>query len=225
MKQGSIQKKVIRMLRQSFAIAVIGLLSAVSRAQTPVGDDAGIAFAGAPPTPAPTCERRGPIHRLFHHGAHTMHDKFVGYPGTFAEPPLGFYVNEQLALQVAKADPHRFTLYRTDFLPGTNVLSPIGASRFNIMLKRVGAWPGPVMIEWTPDQPAVAVARRDAVLAMLQQSGLPIVPERVVVGPSPYPGGLGVEPANFYHNMTIRSQMASPAFSLPPSESAAMGVR
>ena len=60
---------------------------------------------------------------------------------------------------------------------------------------------------------------------MLQQSGQPIIPERVVVGPSPYPGGLGIEPANFYHNMTIRSQMASPAFSLPPSESAAMGVR
>jgi hypothetical protein len=105
------------------------------------------------------------------------------------------------------------------------VLSPIGASRFNIMIKRAAAWPGPVTIEWTPDQPAVALARRQAVVAMLQHAGLPIIPERVVVGPSAYPGGLGIEPANFYNNMTIRSQMASPAFALPPAETAASGVR
>jgi hypothetical protein len=171
------------------------------------------------------CERGGPIHRLFHHSAHTLQDKFVGYPNTFAEPPLGFFLTEQLNLQIAKADPHRFTLYRTDFLPGTNVLSPIGASRFNIMAPRVCAWPGLVIIEWTPDQPAVAEARREAVLAMLKHSGQPIIPERVVIGPSPYPGGLGIEPANFYNNMTIRSQMAAPAFALPPIESAATGVR
>ncbi len=175
--------------------------------------------------PAPPCERRGPIHRLIHHTAHTLEDKFIGYPNAFIEPPLGFYAAEQLTVQVGKADSHRFMLYRTDFLPGTNVLSPIGASRFNIMLKRVCGWPGPVTIEWTPDQPAVAEVRRQAVLAMLQQTGQPIIPERVVVGPSPYPGGLGVEPANFYNNMTIRSQLASPAFALPPIESASSGVR
>jgi len=221
------RKKAIRIMRRSCAIAVVGLLAAVARAQAPEGPAAGIAGAGAAATPtaAPACERRGPIHRLFHHTAHTLQDKFIGYPDAFVEPPLGFYVNEQLSLQVAKADPHRFTLYRTDFLPGTNVLSPIGASRFNIMINRVGAWPGPVTIEWTPDQPAVAEARRQAVLAMLQRTGLPIIPERVVVGPSPYPGGLGIEPANFYNNMTIRSQMASPAFALPPTESSASGVR
>jgi len=227
MGQGSLQRKAIRIMRRLCAIAMFGLLAAVVRAQAPAGADAGMAGAGAAamPAPAPACERRGPIHRLFHHTAHTMQDKFIGYPDAFVEPPLGFYLNEQLNLQLAKADSHRFMLYRTDFLPGTNVLSPIGASRFNIMIKRVGAWPGPVTIEWTPDQPAVAEARRHAVVAMLQHAGQPIIPERVVVGPSPYPGGMGIEPANFYNNMTIRSQMASPAFALPPIESASSGVR
>jgi hypothetical protein len=213
------------MKRRACAIAVVGLLPAVSRALAQAPDATGTATAAAAPTPAPVCERRGPIHRLFHHSAHTMQDKFIGYPDTFAEPPLGFYLTEQLTLQVGKADPHRFMLYRSDFLAGTNILSPIGASRFNIMTKRVSAWPGPVTIEWTPDQPAVAEARRQSVLAMLQQTGHPIIPERVVIGPSAYPGALGIEPANFYNNMTIRSQMASPAFALPPTETAASGVR
>ncbi len=227
MGQGSMQERADRVVRRLCAIAVIGLLPRAACAQAPEGADAAVAAAGAAatPAPAPACERRGPIHRLFHHSAHTLQDKFIGYPDAFVEPPLGFYITEQFTLQVGKADTHRFTLYCTDFLPGTNVLSPTGASRFNIMLKRVGAWPGPVTIEWTPDQPAVAEARRQAVLAMLHQTGQPVIPERVVVGPSPYPGGLGIEPAHFYNNMTIRSQMASPAFALPPIESAASGVR
>jgi len=211
------------MIRGSCAIVVFGLMPAIGRAQAP--DGASGAEVAPTPTPAPPCERRGPIHRLFHHSAHTLEDKFIGYPDTFVEPPLGFYVTEQLTLQVGKADSHRFMLYRTDFLPGTNVLSPIGASRFNIMVKRVCGYPGPVTIEWTPEQPAVAEARRQAVLAMLQQSGQPVVPERVVIGPSASPGGIGIEPVNFYNNMTIRSQMASPNFALPPIESASSGVR
>lgn len=211
------------------AIVITALWPAIGRAQTP-GDavaPAPTAAIAAPPAPAatPPCERRGAIHRLFHHTAHTAEDKFIGYPATFVEPPLGVFAAEQFAVQVGKADWHRFMLYNTDFLPGTNVLSPVGASRFNIMVKRACAWPGPITIEWTPDQPTVAEARRLAVAAMLKQAGQPIVAERVVIGPSPYPGGIGLEPANFYHNMTIRSQMASPTFALPPIESASSGVR
>ena len=64
---------------------------------------------------------------MFHHTSHTLHDKLIGYPENFIEPPLGYYVREQLSLQVAKADPHRFTLYRSDFLPGTDRFSPSGS--------------------------------------------------------------------------------------------------
>lgn len=197
------------------AAATFWLVPAAWRAQQPEGQ---------PVQPA-VCTRRGPIHRLFHHSAHTVQDKWVGYPATFVEPPLGYYINEQFAVQVAKADPHRFMLYRSDFLPGTSQFSPIGASRFNIMFTRLPAWAGPVAVEWTPDQPALADARRQAVLATLASAGQPVVASRVVIAPSPYPGGRGVEAAGNFANSVTRSVGSERNFALPPAESASMGVR
>ena len=86
--------------------------------------------AAQPPAPsggstAPAvCNRRGRLHRMFHHTAHTLEDDFIGHPDAFIEPPLGYYINQQFAVQVSKADPHRFTLYSSDFLPGTDRFSP-----------------------------------------------------------------------------------------------------
>ena len=148
----------------------------------------------ADPASSPVCNRRGRMHRMFHHAAHTVQDKFVGYPDTFIEPPLGYYVNEQLAVQVGKANTHRFTFYRSDFLPGTTSFSPSGASRFNMMFARIPAWMGPINVEWTPEQPALAEQRRQAVLETLQRAGQPILADRVVIGPSPYPGAMGPMP-------------------------------
>jgi hypothetical protein len=173
----------------------------------------------------PPCMRRGRLHRLFHHSAHTLQDKFIGYPDTFREPPLGFYVNEQLAVEVAKANTHRFTLYRSDFLPGTNFFSPSGAARFNIMSARIPGWLGPITVEWTPEQPALAEQRRQALLETMKRAGQPILADRVVIGPSPYPGAMGVEAANNHANTIQRSQAAAPFFALPPTETAASGVR
>lgn len=199
----------------SCAVLLASLAAGETRAQTP--DDS--------TDSTPVCTRTGPIHRLFHHSAHTLQDKLVGYPDTFKEPPLGSFVNEQFAMQVAKADVHRFTLYRTDFLPGTNQFSPTGASRFNIMLRGTSSWPGPITVEWTPDLPGLAESRRLAVLATLQRLGRPIVAERVTIGPSPYPGMMGVEASNNFTNTILRTQSAAPTFALPPIESAASGAR
>ena len=95
----------------------------------------------------------------------------IGYPENFPEPPLGHYINEQFAVQVAKADPHRFTLYQSDFLPGTNLFSPVGASRYNIMATRMPGWVGPITIEWTPEQPELAQVRRQAIVDLLRKTG------------------------------------------------------
>ena len=85
---------------------------------------------GQPPArltkPDAACERTGFFHRMFHHSAHTLHDKLIGYPETFIEPPLGYYVREQFTLQVAKADPHRFTLYRATSSPAPIASLPRG---------------------------------------------------------------------------------------------------
>ena len=128
-------------------------------------------------------------------------------------------------MQVAKADRHRFTLYRSDFLPGTNLFSPAGASRDNIMATRMPGWVGPITIEWTPEQPALAQARCQAIVERLIKAGQPIVADRVVIAPSPYPGAMGIEATNNLNNTIVRSQQAATNFPLSPTESAASGVR
>ena len=48
----------------------------------------------------------------------------IGYPESFVEPPLGNYVNEEIALRSPRRS-YWFTLYRSDFFPGTDRFSPI----------------------------------------------------------------------------------------------------
>jgi hypothetical protein len=138
----------------------------------------------------------------------TCKETFIGRPELFYEPPPGFYISEHFSLMQARADPHRFTLYQTDFLPGTNRLSPTGATRFSLMAKRLPQWLGPVLVEWSPDYPGLAEARRAAVLETLQKLGVAMVPERVVIAPSPYPGMLGVDANQNYNNMITRDNQA-----------------
>ncbi len=217
------------MTRWSWATLVSTLLACEAAAQPPAGTGDSVA-AGDPVVPGgsaagPVCTRRGRLHRMFHHTAHTLQDDFIGYPPTFVEPPLGAYINRQFAVQVSRADAHRFTVYQTDFLPDTDRFSPTGASRFNLMYGRLSAWPGPIVLEWTPDQPELAEARRRAILATLEKAGNPVAPERVVIGPSPYPGAFGTEAAGHFNNAIFRSEAAIQSYPLPPAESARMGVR
>lgn len=187
-----------------------GVLAATVWAQAPV-PPTGPAFGPH------VVREEGPVRRAVAHTWHALQNNFVGYPPEFIEPPPGFYLYESLGVMRSKANPHRFTLYRSDFLDGTSRLSPLGASRFNVMAARLRSWPGPVVVEWSPDQPGLAESRRAAVLALLQGSGAPVIPERVVIGPSPYPGLLGTDAANNYSNMINRFQSAPAAYSLPPS--------
>ena len=214
-REVSMDMTSIRCSRWSWIAGIAVLGPAAARAQTPVD----------PADARPVCSRRGRIHRAFHHVAHTAEDKFIGYPETFIEPRLGSYLNEQLAIQVGKADPHRFTLYRSDFIPGTSSFSPIGASRYNIMAARMPGWLGPITIEWTPEQPALAEARRATIVKTLIDAGQPILADRVLIAPSMYPGAIGIEAANNYLNAITRTQMSAQGFILPPAESASLGVR
>ncbi len=152
-----------------------------------------------------------------------LHDTYIGRPEMFYEPPLGYYARNAFGVMKAKADPHRFTLYRSDFLPGTNRLSPQGSARFNLMASRLSCWLGPVVIEWSPDEPGLAEARRDAVVGMLASAGQPVVPERVIIGPSTYPGTLGTDGANYYNVMITRDISAPSSFTLSPASSSTFG--
>jgi hypothetical protein len=199
-------------LARAGAVAT-GLLATVVWAQAPLPPGGP---AGPPAGPWPPMTPAQARHK---HWA----DTFIGRPADFIEPPVGFYVNETFGMMRTKADSHRFTLYRCDFLEGTDKLSPIGASRFNVMAARLRGWLGPVVIEWSPDQPALAEARRTAVVAALTGAGLPVVPERVVIGPSPYPGGLGADGQNYYNTMIYRDQNAGQNYTLTPTSSSGFG--
>ena len=186
------------------------------------------AWAQAPPLPvtptgpvpiAPGCGI-GPAQTRHQH----LKDTFFGRPELFAEPPFGSYVRTNFAVMRAKADPHKFTLYRSDFLDGTNQFSPIGASRFNLMASRLRGWLGPVVVEWIPEQPGLAEQRRLAVLGALIQGGLGVVPERVVIGAPPYPGTLGADAANYYNVMITRDQAAPAGFGLTPTSSSGFSL-
>ena len=201
----------------SYAVILIAMAAQQAMAQPPTPPSG--------PTEPAVCTRKGRIHRMFHHTAHALENDVIGHPDAFIEPPLGYYINQQFAVQVAKADPHRFTLYNSDFLPGTNKLSPIGASRFNLMFTRLPNWSGPIVVQWSPEQPELAQARRQAIVETLTTAGVPVTADRVVIGPSPYPGGMGIEAVSQSTNSIFRNQAASQAYPLPPVESASMGVR
>lgn len=175
------------------------------------------------PAPCVTCRTEGPVKRATHRTLQEIQANFVGYPDLFVEPPPGYYNAEIFGLMRAKADHHRFTLYHSDFLDNSDRLSPAGAGRFNVMAQRMRGWLGPVMIEWSPDQPGLAEARRASVVGLLQGTGLPVIPERVVVAPSPYPGAFGQDAANNSNVFFSRNQTAPTSYSYTPQSGAGFG--
>ena len=196
----------IGVLAWTTGVVIVGLAGGRASGQSPASSHPG----------EPVCNRKGALHRMWHHASHAVHDRFIGDPDTFRQPPLGSYIREQFAMQASKADQHRFMLYQTDFLPGENKFSPAGASRFNLMYGRMPGWIGPITVEWTPDDPALAESRRQAVLAVMARAGRPLPAERVVVGPSFFPGQMGVEAVNNETNIFYRSESAARQFSLSP---------
>jgi len=201
-----------------------GLLTATAWAQPPVPIPPTGPMPVGPVGPGPMVRGGGSAPRTAREIRHqAWADTFIGRPADFVEPPVGYYLRENFNLMRSKADPHRFTLYRTDFLEGTDRLSPVGATRFNLMAARLSGWMGPVVIEWSPEHPGLAESRRGAVVAALQGAGLPVVPERVVIGPSPYPGGYGEDAVNYHNVMILRDAKAPNSYTLSPISSSGFG--
>lgn len=193
-------------------------------------------FAGPPalaqlPGPSPLVTPMGPtghVHRQakrgpIHHVGFVVHDQFIGDPNLFKIPPLGYSLYRTMGAQTAKANVHTFMLYRSDFIAGTNQLTPTGARRLSYLASRLPHWHGPIVVEWTPQQPGLAEARRMAVLASLATANLPPMGGRTVIGPSPYPGLLGVDAANNYDTLIGRDLAAPRNYSLSPTSTAGFG--
>ena len=175
------------------------------------------------PSPPMHVHQQGPIVRAIDHASYTIHDRMVGEPWRFNVPPLGLSSNTNFAAQAAGAEPHRYTLYRSDFYAGTEHLTPNGQRRLGRMFRRPDCWPGPVLVEPDPGRPGLAEARREAVLGILAGGGVLVDPNRVVIAPSPYLGERGDIGALNNQIMLDRSLAAPEAFSLPPLPTADFG--
>lgn len=212
----------MRLLWKASATALsAGLLAATSWAQAPAPPPAPVAVPGV--YCAPGGPGNGAVGGAIRHAGAALQWGVIGYPEYFYEPPAGAYVFTYYKTMSAKANPHRFTLYRTDFLPGTTLFSPTGATRFNLMASRLPRWQGAILVEWSPDEPGLAEARRAAVVALCQRAKLPVTAERVVIAPSPFPGEQGAIAGNNYNTVITRSQQAASSYSLPPSSASGFG--
>jgi hypothetical protein len=152
-----------------------------------------------------------------------IHEHWVGDPRYFAEPPFGASLYETIGRQKAKGDVHTFTLYRSDFLSGTTVLSPGGARRLSFLASRLGNWKGPIVVEWTPEEPEIGAGRREIVLAALNRASLGVAPERVLVGPSAFHGIMGPDAGNNHDALIYRDFSAPRAYSFSPTSTAEFG--
>ena len=85
------------------------------------------------------------------------------------------------------------------------------------MVSRLKCWPGPILIEWSPDQPGLAESRRDAVFSMLQSVGIGVIPEQVVIAPSPFPGLYGNYASGMITTLFYREIQAPFSYSLSPA--------
>ncbi len=191
-----------------------GLLCALGLAASPA-----LAQVPVPPTgpvTTPHYKSKGPLHRVAARWSHKVHEHFIGDPALFVEPPLGYSVYETFGLMKAKADLHDFTLYRSDFVANTTQLSTGGAERLNRMVRRLDYWLGPILIEWTPETPTLAEERKAAVYNLMASASLPVVQERITVGPSPYHGINGDDAGLSHPIMIQRDARATALYPIPP---------
>ena len=179
-----------------------------------------------PPIAPPVCNRRGRLHRMFHHTAHTASRQVVGYPETFRRAAAGLLRQRTVHRAGRQGRPASVHALPQRFPAGHK---PVLADR-GIAVQHHGDTDARLA---RPDHDRMdsRAARAGGVATpgdrgdADRQAGQPILADRVVIAPSPYPGAMGVEAANNICNTITRSQMSAPAFTLPPTESASMGVR
>ena len=115
-------------------------------------------------------------------GWRRLQGRIFGYPEEFEPRPLGSALYEANKIMTANAAEAGLILHRFDFLEGSAELSPRGGDQLAKVAAQLAVCPFPLIVERTPDDPALAEARRFAVLARLARGPSPVPSERVVVG-------------------------------------------
>jgi hypothetical protein len=139
-------------------------------------------------------------------GIEHLQDTCLGYLEEFEEPPLGATMGRHFQIQVNNALAARMTLYDYDFLCGQDRLNVRGKSRVREMGLLMARSPFPLVIAHVPGAPALAEARRLAVLNELALAHLPVPPERIIIAPPIAHPLSGVEADLLYLNLLQQTQ-------------------
>ena len=120
--------------------------------------------------------------KRFSYSWRRLQGRIWGYPEEFEPRPLGSAMYEAGKIMVANAAEARLVLYQFDFVEGTTELSPRGVDQLSKFSAQLAVSPYPLLVERTPQDPALAESRRFAVLARLARGPFPVLSDRVLVG-------------------------------------------
>jgi hypothetical protein len=120
--------------------------------------------------------------------------------------PLGEAMYDNMRVQEANGEAARMVLYRYDFVTCGTDLNLRGHDQLVKIAALLSRNSFPLVIERTPENPALAEARRLVVLNELAHGPFPVPPERVVIG-LPLANGLrGIESVLIYDNLLRQTQ-------------------
>jgi hypothetical protein len=153
--------------------------------------------------------------RFWHRAEDRAREVLWGIPEEFIPAPLGASVRAHYRTMVANGEAARMVLYHYDFCQGSCALNRRGLDQLAKIVALLPINTCPIIIERTPEAPALAEARRLAVLQVLGSHAIAIAPERVVIGPALANGLSGVEAyqvvyPSFLQNMAVQSQPLPP---------------
>jgi hypothetical protein len=123
------------------------------------------------------------------------------HPRDFPAAPFGHSVGAHFQAQVNNGISSRMALHDYDFVAGGDQLTHRGKERVRQIAVWTAANPSAVVVEWLPQTPKLADARRAVVLAELSTLLGPVPAERVVVGPPVTPALQGAEAELIYGNL------------------------
>jgi hypothetical protein len=145
-----------------------------------------------------------------------------GYAEEFRAPPLGATIHAHYRTMVANGTAAAMMLYRYDFIDGTEVLNQRGRDQLTRIATMLHDNAFPIIIERTPEAPALAEARRAAILNVLALNAIPVPPGRIVIAPPIAYGLSGADAEVLYNYQTI--SLSTQAAPLPATGTVSTGV-
>ncbi len=158
-------------------------------------------MAAALPPDGSSAPSRGSFRDRWHY---FMQSHLCGFRSEFQRPPLGYFQYLHGQTEVANGTAVFMTLYHYDFVDGSDKLNLHGRDQLAKIAALLPKNFFPIVIERTPKAPALAEARRVAVLNELAHGPFPIPPQRVVIGPSLGDDLRGVEAQVFNFNVMMQ---------------------